>query len=70
MKLPESQLPGEDMARARIKREGGWRGRGEEKGKMGEIRGGGKRGKMFILSCLVNRQNIILSLKFSENVSF
>ena len=38
MKLPESQLPGEDMARVRIKR--GERGeeRGEIRGKRGKIR--------------------------------
>ena len=57
MKLPESQLPGEDMARVRIKREQEW----EETGKKGEIRGGGKRGQMF--TCLVYRQNISFSLK-------
>ena len=38
MKLPESQLPGEDMARVRIKRVGGGGGGvgGEERGGKGE----------------------------------
>ena len=54
MKLPESQLPGEDMARVRIKRVGEeeeeeWEGR--KGGKRGEIRRGEKEGQMFILTC-------------------
>ena len=45
MKLPESSLPGEEMARVRIKRgrSGGKRKKGEKRGEMG--RSGGKEEK-------------------------
>ena len=51
MKLPESSLPGEEMARVRIKRgrSGGKEKKGRKKGEMREIREGvgekEKRGK-------------------------
>ena len=64
MKLPESQLPGEDMARVRIKREQEW----EETGKKGEIRGGGKREQMF--TCLVRISHLVFSICFLKTLMF
>ena len=47
MKLPESSLPGEEMARVRIKRgrSGGKRKKGEKKGEKGRSGGKEKREK-------------------------
>ena len=67
MKLPESQLPGEDMARVRIKRVGGGGGGvgGEERGEKGRNLERRERGADVYPDLSTGRRRL-----FSENVLF
>ena len=65
MKLPESQLPGEDMARVRIKREQEWEGTG----KKGRNYGRREMREDVYLSCEQAEYDINFSVLFSGNIN-